>query len=391
MYKWIVVGGGIQGITIVAFLRKQRKASIDEIAIIDPHEKPLENWKRCTDRISMPYLRSPVVHHLDVHPLSLQMFGKNTAINETAAFYGRFKRPSLAMFNEHCDELITNLELKKGWVQGRVYSAERTENKWKVELQNGQELKGENLILAIGISEQPVWPDWSKRLKTEANASVYHIFESDLPKFEGMPRPFTIIGGGITSAHLAAKLSSMYPGEVTLLKRHPFRLHDFDSDPAWLGPKNQLSFSKLSCYQKRREKIKQARHKGSLPRDVYMKLMRSIRNDELLIKDGQVQHALVKNKEVHLYDERDQLIHQTGTVLLATGFQPSLPGKQWLMPMIEKHGLPCAECGYPVVSKSLKWGPGLYVIGALAELEMGPIARNISGARQAAERIVSSL
>ncbi|MDM5220760.1 hypothetical protein QUF86_08335 [Peribacillus sp. NJ11] len=41
--------------------------------------------------------------------------------------------------------------------------------------------------------------------------------------------------------------------------------------------------------------------------------------------------------------------------------------------------------------KSLQWGPGLYVTGALAELEMGPISRNISGARQAAERIVNSL
>lgn len=391
MYKWIVVGGGIQGITMAAFLRKQRKVPIDEIAIIDPHTEPLENWKRCTNRISMPYLRSPVVHHLDEHPLSLQVFGKNKAINETTAFYGRFKRPALSMFNEHCDELIADLEMKKGWVQGRVYSAARTENKWKVELQDGRELEGENLILAIGISEQPVWPDWSKQINEEGDASIHHIFESELPKFEEMARPFTIVGGGITAAHLAIKLSSMYPGEVTLIKRHPIRLHDFDSDPAWLGPKNQRSFSKLSCYQKRREKIKQARHKGSLPRDVYMKLRRSILKDELLIKDGQVQHAFVKNKKIHLYDEQDQLIHHTGTVLLATGFQPSLPGKQWLMPIIEKHELPCAACGYPVVSKSLQWGPGLYVMGALAELEMGPIARNISGARQAAERIVSSL
>ncbi|MED3910201.1 hypothetical protein P4597_13550 [Peribacillus simplex] len=40
----------------------------------------------------------------------------------------------------------------------------------------------------------------------------------------------------------------------------------------------------------------------------------------------------------------------------------------------------------------MQWSPGLYdVTGALAELEMGPISRNISGARQAAERIVNSL
>ncbi|MGG3452117.1 FAD-dependent oxidoreductase [Domibacillus aminovorans] len=391
MYKWIIVGGGIQGITMASFLRKQQKASIDEVAIVDPHAEPLENWKRCTNLISMPYLRSPVVHHLDVHPLSLQAFVKNNATDESAAFYGRFKRPALSMFNEHCDHLVDDLQLKKGWVQGRVRTAERIENKWHVELQDGKELIGENLVLAIGISEQPTWPDWAKLLKKEAHASVHHIFEANLPKLEEMARPFTIIGGGITSVHLALKLTAMFPGEVTLLKRHPFRLHDFDSDPAWLGPKNQLSFGKIACYQTRREQIKQVRHKGSLPRDLYIKLRRSVRQDELLIMDGQVQQALVKNGRLQLEDEQGRLIHQTGTVLLATGFRPALPGKQWLTPIVEKHELPCAECGYPIVSKSLQWGPGLYVTGALAELEMGPIARNISGARQAAERIVSSL
>lgn len=41
--------------------------------------------------------------------------------------------------------------------------------------------------------------------------------------------------------------------------------------------------------------------------------------------------------------------------------------------------------------QSLEWCPHLYVTGPLAELEIGPIARNISGARQAAERIVQSI
>lgn len=66
-------------------------------------------------------------------------------------------------------------------------------------------------------------------------------------------------------------------------------------------------------------------------------------------------------------------------------------GKDWLTPVIRSHDLRCAECGYPIVSQSLQWGPDLYVTGALAELEMEPISRNISGARQAAERIVNSL
>ena len=73
------------------------------------------------------------------------------------------------------------------------------------------------------------------------------------------------------------------------------------------------------------------------------------------------------------------------------GFIPSLPGKDWLGKLIKDLNLSCAKCGYPIISKTLQWYPQLYVSGPLAELEIGPIARNISGARHAAEKIVSNL
>ncbi|GAA2712568.1 hypothetical protein GCM10009865_38810 [Aeromicrobium ponti] len=79
------------------------------------------------------------------------------------------------------------------------------------------------------------------------------------------------------------------------------------------------------------------------------------------------------------------------SVVFATVFRPSRPGGSWLEKAIEKFGLPCANCGYPIVSQSLEWCPHLYVTGPLAELGIGPIIRNISGARQAAERIVRSV
>ena len=56
-----------------------------------------------------------------------------------------------------------------------------------------------------------------------------------------------------------------------------------------------------------------------------------------------------------------------------------------------RSSLPCAECGYPVVEPDLRWHPRIYVTGPLAELELGPASRNISGARRAADRIVASL
>ncbi|MED4559228.1 hypothetical protein ACFWA2_17840 [Bacillus subtilis] len=34
-----------------------------DLAVIDPHEASLENWRRYTSRILMRYLRSPSVQH----------------------------------------------------------------------------------------------------------------------------------------------------------------------------------------------------------------------------------------------------------------------------------------------------------------------------------------
>ena len=58
--------------------------------------------------------------------------------------------------------------------------------------------------------------------------------------------------------------------------------------------------------------------------------------------------------------------------------------------LITSASLPCASCGYPIVDESLRWHPGVYVSGPLAELELGPVSRNIAGARRAGDRIAAA-
>lgn len=99
--------------------------------------------------------------------------------------------------------------------------------------------------------------------------------------------------------------------------------------------------------------------------------------------------AIAKNNEITLkMGDKEIDVHN---VLLATGFIPSPPGLNWLGKLMKDLDLPYAQCGYPIISKTLEWYPQLYVTGPLAELEIGPIARNISGARHAAETITGSL
>lgn len=40
-----------------------------------------------------------------------------------------------------------------------------------------------------------------------------------------------------------------------------------------------------------------------------------------------------------------------------------------------------------MINESLEWLPNIYVSGMLADLELGPFARNIMGGRQAAKKI----
>lgn len=75
-------------------------------------------------------------------------------------------------------------------------------------------------------------------------------------------------------------------------------------------------------------------------------------------------------------------------VILATGFDRTRPLPAWVDAAAAAMELPRAPCGAPVLDDSLQWAPGLHVMGAGAELVLGPTARNISGARMAAQRLV---
>jgi hypothetical protein len=78
-------------------------------------------------------------------------------------------------------------------------------------------------------------------------------------------------------------------------------------------------------------------------------------------------------------------------VVLATGFRPERPGGRLVDRLIRDFDLPCNPCGYPIVGEDLLWGENIYVTGPLAELQVGPCARNIVGARNAGRMLLAGL
>ncbi|SDN17958.1 FAD/NAD(P)-binding protein [Alkalicoccus daliensis] len=384
MYEWVIIGGGIHGCTTANFL-VEKGAAVDRMKIIDPHAAPLTRWKKRTSYIGMEFLRSPSVHHIDRDPFSLQKHADR--IEDTRNFYGKYKRPNLEMFNEHAEQTFQKKGLMEAWVQGTVQTLQRENSRWRIATKEGLSFEAKNVVVAIRPNNRLHIPSWAEKFRGEG---IYHIYEEEAPLMESLAPAVTVIGGGISAAHTVIKLAQLYPGKVTLLKRHPFRLHSFDSDPGWLGPKNLTAFQQTKSYEARREQITNARHRGSLPKDIYMKLKRLEKQQLIEIIDGEVAQVEKKNKQLQVRLKSEETF-VTAAMLLATGFQSSLEDEKWLHALRENENLPCAKCGYPIVSSSLEWCGHLYVTGPLSELEIGPVAGNISGAQKAAERIAASV
>ncbi|GLO68164.1 FAD/NAD(P)-binding protein [Oceanobacillus kimchii] len=384
MYKWIVIGGGVQGCSVASRLLIEKKVTTEELLIIDPHAEPLEMWQRITSKIGMQYLRSPVVHHLEADPYSLKKFAK--LHDFTQPFKGKYGRPRLDLFNDHSLNVVNKTGVRDSWRQGLVNKLAKHSIGWEVSVQDGQNFYGERVILAIGVNNTPHFPTWAQELQD--NERMNHIFDlkKDLPNSGNI----IVVGGGMTAAQLASNLSKQQDvNSITLVKRHPFRIHRFDSDPGWLGPKFLTSFDKLTNYKKRREVIQEARYRGSITKDVYINIKKQINTGKLHVYNGGVVSAKLEGQCIQLLTSQDEVL-SGDAVLLSTGAEPSLPGREWLKEAIDHIRLPCAPCGFPIVSKSLEWKNGLFVTGALAELEIGPVSRNIAGARKATERILQT-
>lgn len=358
MLDWLIIGGGIHGTALSLTLTNRYKFA--QVRVLDPHDDPLKLWNQFTHNTGMAFLRSPGVHHLHYDPWSMRTFNETRRGKPLAAPIPKYERPTLDSFRAHTDYLFERYGLGSLRMTGRAESLHRLNEGWRVETDQGG-IEARHILLAIGSSEQPYLPD-------DAPPHARHIFAPDFNRDDlSNWGQAVVVGGGISAAQLALTLAAQQPGTVTLSMRHAVRVHDFDSDPCWVTSLCLKDFHSLRDYDARRAMIQQARNRGSMPPDVASALKSAVEHGDV---------RLVQDEPV------------TGDVMIyATGFEPKRPGGALIDNLIQAYDLPVAACGYPIVDERLCWMDGLTVTGPLAELELGPVARNIIGARLAGERL----
>jgi len=385
--EWLIIGGGVHGVHLAVSLLGKAEISRDSLRILDPAPALMSQWKRRAANTGMKHLRSPGVHHLDLDPWSLLHFGGANPRGRGGArglFARPYNRPATALFGKHCDHLIEGHGLSELHIKDAATNIDLSCDQVSVTLTSGAVLTARRIILAIGNGSAPFWPEWARTLR-RAGKHVHHVFEQGFElEPSACPERVAVVGAGISGAQIALRLAKAGK-QVTLVARRTPPRHDFDSDPGWVGPKNMKRFAANPDPNARREMIHRARHRGSLPPDVDRPLKLAIQAGTVRIMLGEPHPAPAESGIALAVG--DQTVH-ADALILATGFETRRPGGELLDELIATHELPCASCGYPVVDAHLRWHPSVFVTGPLAELELGPVSRNIAGARRAAERIV---
>jgi len=383
---WLIIGGGIHGTLLSRALTGSGRVPRDRIRVLDPHPAALAHWDLCTKGCGMTVMRSPSVHNLDLEPFSVRQFSRTT--DAESAFIEPYHRPHLALFRAHCEWMIETYGLDALRLQGTATELRARSGVLAVETDAGI-VSARRIVLAIGGSGRPCWPSWAHTLR-DAGACVHHVFEAALPGTGELEGTTLIIGGGITAAQTALALHERGADEIVIIARHHPRISAFDIDPGWLGPRKLARFHRTRDLAERRCMITSARKRGSIPKEVSARLRRLLRGGHVRWQLDDIACANTLRAGTVALHGRSGTTLEARRVVLATGFEERLPGEEWLATAVTNLGLRTAPCGFPAVSAALCWHPGIHVTGALAELEIGPAARNIAGARMAAARIVAT-
>lgn len=382
-FEWLIIGGGIHGVHAAARLIDSGYVSANELGILDPEPSLLGRWRARAATTGMTYLRSPAVHHLDIDPWSLLHFAGKGKKRDRKLFAPPYDQPALELFNKHCDRVIERYELASAHIRGHANELHVRQDHVEVITADGAFL-AQNIILALGAGEAVDVPEWAEELGERA----HHVYDANFQEWPERER-VAVIGGGITACQIALRASKRGQ-EVHLIARREPSEHQFDSAPGWLGPKYMNGYDRIECPSKRRAVITRARYRGSAPASTLRQLDRAVKNGEVHWHLGEVSETAMGEGGVALNLSTGEALH-VDDVLLATGFKPARPGGAMIDALIEEAGLEVSACGYPLTDRWVRWHPRVRVMGPLAELELGPSARNISGARRAAERIVTSL
>lgn len=383
-----IVGAGIHGCAVAVRLLSEWPELRSGLRLIDPAGTCLADWSRRTWGQGMETMRSPGAHHLDVPSASLVEFARTRG--RERELRTPYARPSLQLFMDHSRLVLAKFRIEELVTPTRVEAVEPLASGYRLQCADGSARPARWLILAPGLAGHERLPEWAGALARSHPGLVAHVEHVDIRRKDLVGQRILVVGGGLSAATLADAAVER-GARMILLSRHRLEARLFDVDSGWIGPKYLSLFQQESDPEARLRMIRRARGHAAVTPELLERLRVHEAERRLEVREGDEiasvnvaagGRALLVRFQRGIHDA-----HRIDRVWCATGARPCLDTLRWLGPLGD-----APRCdGRPVVGPTLELRPACFVSGWLAELWVGPAARNISGARHAAGRIAEAL
>lgn len=363
----VIVGAGPQALALVLALGVDGRAGSDGPTVVDPTGCWLVGWRSRFGAHRIDRLRSAAVHH--PHPDPHQLRAHAIEGDRLDELHDPYDLPSTALFDDYCDHLIFDADLGSLVRPARARAIVPEARGATVELEDGSSIETDRVVLATNPVERVLPPEAS----ASTDPRIRHGDDVDLRSIGDLrDRRVDVVGGGLTAVQLAVGAADA-GAAVRLISRRPLVERQFDVTPGWLGPKDLDRYARCS-HRRRRTLIDRARGGGSVPAGDLERLVRSAVER---IVDAEA-------AALALSGGADDIWFATGHRLDAST-DPLLDHLRVAAPTPIHDGLPCLD-------DDLRWpGTDVHLMGGYAALALGPAARNLWGARRAAERIVRTV
>ncbi|MEA5516949.1 FAD/NAD(P)-binding protein [Nodularia sp. UHCC 0506] len=381
-----IIGAGPHALTLVTHLLQKRQTMRGRFLVFDPSGTWMSRWQQQFAALDIPHLRSPAVHHPDPNPFALRKFAES----RPDELFPPYDLPGTQLFEDMCADVIQRWDLQNQVVKAEIIRLEPLSQGFRLWLHDGRSIIARRVVLATGSGKIQI-PDWVSQITAKYPLDkLCHAHKVDLRKLSLAGERILIVGGGLTSGHLA--IGALARGaKVRLIFRRQLQAKLFDAEPGWLGPKYLKAFFAESDYQKRWEMIQQARNGGSMTQAIAMQLRRAVRHGNLIMDEYcQIEKSqwLENHWQVQCSNGSES---ECERIWLCTGNKFDVTAEPLLTEVLETYPISIVN-GLPVLDDYLRWsGCELFITGGLAALQVGPTARNLSGARISSEKIVQAI
>ncbi len=385
-----IIGAGIQGLTLSTHLLQKSAKHYSKFLVFDPSQTWLSQWLQQFAAQQIPYLRSPAVHHPDPNPHQLRTFAEH----RHSELFPPYDRPGTKLFNDFCHEVINRWKLKDKVYPAKVIQIlpiqRASRPRFQLVLNTGETIIARRVVLATGSGKEQL-PDWVEKITSDyPSDKLCHSQQVNLNQLRLTGEKILIVGGGLTSGHLAKGAINL-GATVTLMARKQLQSKIFDAEPGWLGPKYLKDFHAETDWYVRYQQIQQARDGGSMTPEMMLQLRKASHQGKVIIDEcSQVCDAQWQDNLWQVRCENRNR-YQFNRIWLATGTRFNAKEHPLLQEVLETYPTEIVN-GLPILDEHLRLPKSnFFIMGGLAALQIGPVARNIGGGKMAVARIVPAI